>query len=768
MNIILYGAGEALSGVVKFIEKIGNYYVQEIWDNDSRKWGQVCRVGHQECKVCKPRFLQENEIVIVTSALYYDEIREQLQNQLHITSDRIKPRNYVLNDILNELVKRYNKSIDWDSEIAESLQSIHNNGLEVYNSRNLRVFDQAKDIEIELDEESGLFYGLWHGRRLYLKRSIHDKKRACTYMREIIKEQSPASPHCYMHERYCVQQGDIVVDAGAAEGFFALDQVDIAERIFIIEGEKEWLEALEWTFRPYMHKVVIIPKWLGSRDTEDSTTLDSINEVAKISFVKMDIEGAELDAINGAKKTFVRNKDMTVLACVYHRSEDAEKIGNTFLKWSYRVEYTKGYMFFPYGQDIKPELRHGLLLAKKNRGADVLIWGTGKYADVVYHCLNRDYVRIIGFIDNNKEKQMGRRNDTIVLSPQQILELNYDYIVISAKLYEKEILSQCKRMGINTERVISFWGKTENISIIDNNLKQLFLLSLENKNYKLRLENSKYELGLVDTPKIKTAEEVLNKIRNEHSSLCRFGDGEFEMMLGNVRPWFQMPDVRLAQRLKDVFFDISDEILIAIADNFGNLDKYEEDAADGIREYLSGDKREQLQPIIESRLEFYDAYVTRPYLIYRDKQKANEIFESWKAVWSGRDVVLVEGILSRVGVGNDLFENTKSIRRILCPSSNAFDRYDDILNNIKQTIQKEDLILISLGPVATVLAYDIAKEGMQAIDIGQLDNEYEWFLRGSKKRERIEGKMVAEMGQGQVISDCTDGNYKSQIIAIID
>ena len=62
-------------------------------------------------------------------------------------------------------------------------------------------------------------------------------------------------------------------------------------------------------------------------------------------------------------------------------------------------------------------------------------------------------------------------------------------------------------------------------------------------------------------------------------------------------------------------------------------------------------------------------------------------------------------------------------------------------------IGKEEnrLICITLGPAATVLAYDLGKAGIQAIDIGQLDNEYEWYLQGVQERTEIKGKMVAEI-----------------------
>lgn len=45
------------------------------------------------------------------------------------------------------------------------------------------------------------------------------------------------------------------------------------------------------------------------------------------------------------------------------------------------------------------------------------------------------------------------------------------------------------------------------------------------------------------------------------------------------------------------------------------------------------------------------------------------------------------------------------MKRILCPSKNAFSKYDEILNNCI-SCDKESLFIIALGPTATVFAYD--------------------------------------------------------------
>jgi len=129
-----------------------------------------------------------------------------------------------------------------------------------------------------------------------------------------------------------------------------------------------------------------------------------------------------------------------------------------------------------------------------------------------------------------------------------------------------------------------------------------------------------------------------------------------------------------------------------------------------------------------------------------------------------KNIVIIEGVQSRLGVGNDLFKNANSIQRILCPSENAFDVYDKILNEALK-IPKNKQILIALGSTATVLTYDLYKKGYQAIDIGHVDIEYEWFLRNVKNRIKIENKYTNEVKNGREnIRPVKDTDYYKQII----
>ena len=78
-----------------------------------------------------------------------------------------------------------------------------------------------------------------------------------------------------------------------------------------------------------------------------------------------------------------------------------------------------------------------------------------------------------------------------------------------------------------------------------------------------------------------------------------------------------------------------------------------------------------------------------------------------------------------------MFSGAESIQRIIGPAENAFHAYDKILECCKDQA-KDKLFLLALGPTATVLAYDLCKMGYQAVDIGHIDLEYEWFLKGLK------------------------------------
>ncbi len=389
----------------------------------------------------------------------------------------------------------------------------------------------------------------------------------------------------------------------------------------------------------------------------------------------------------------------------------------------------------------------------------VVIWGAGEKAGEVYSSLDLEKCELVGVVDGNPGKQGKEWSYGIRIESPAFFDCNdIDYYIISVKSSDS-VVRNARKMDIPGEKILLFWSDISGFVFF----KREYIIQREEVKLKMRQANALYEQ--TGSPvKIMSNEELFDRLVDGKKSLSRFGDGEFEIIRGAKRGWFQKNDDKLAVRLKEIITSQQDKVLIGIADNFGNLDKYTEVAADGIREYLKEDVRKGIMEFLPVDRVYADAYITRPYFIYRDKDYIRSVVKSFKDLWKNRNIIMVESSFSRFGVGNDLFDGVNGIKRIICPNKDAFDVYDEIISSIRANSGKNDLILLSLGQTATVLAYDLGMEGYQAIDIGQLDTEYEWFLRNATDRIEIPGKSVAELSWWHEPEQLYDDEYENQII----
>lgn len=176
----------------------------------------------------------------------------------------------------------------------------------------------------------------------------------------------------------------------------------------------------------------------------------------------------------------------------------------------------------------------------------------------------------------------------------------------------------------------------------------------------------------------------------------------------------------------------------------------------------------QIWEALSENTQYYATDFTRFYIPYRDKILAKKRFELLKErLIAGRKLLIVEGEYTRNGVGNDLLNSATRIRRIVCPARDAFEHYDEILTSIIKFCESDELVLLSLGPTATVLAYDLAEMGIWAIDFGHMDIEYEWCIREVEKKISIPGKHVNEVTGDQIVGGVNKNDlneYETQII----
>lgn len=161
--------------------------------------------------------------------------------------------------------------------------------------------------------------------------------------------------------------------------------------------------------------------------------------------------------------------------------------------------------------------------------------------------------------------------------------------------------------------------------------------------------------------------------------------------------------------------------------------------------------------------QYGEAFISRFYMPFKDKYVAFQAVELWKQLWADRDLLIVEGEKSRLGVGNDLFDNARSIKRILAPNKEAYSYYDRLITEIKK-YDSSHMVLLALGPTATVMAADLCKLGFQAIDIGHIDIEYEWMIMNADHKVPINNKFVNEAGGYNGDEYYQNQDYESQIV----
>ena len=815
-HYILFGAGERLNNVLKFMELLDDADVLEIWDNDARKTGTPVEFLGQSYYVQKPHRLvsRENQNpaeprteeprltnygaipdsvetmpdsaemcleeqdgawqVLVLPNGYYEEIRDQLIRECGIPAERIHPHWYVFHTVKGQIVERYKSA---GSAADESMRSIldylgtHDldvwNGQMKYNSNELR-----SRISCDLDDACGLYYTDWHGHRMYLKRSLNTPNKVRNYLESIVVEQLPSSPHCYRQPGYEFEGGTLA-DAGAAEGFFALDCIEKADRVILLEADPEWVEALQHTFEPYRDKTVILGRFLGDHDGEDTVLLNTLIQTYGVSYLKCDIEGMENSVIESLDISVVESaSELTLLIAAYHNVNGAEQLAGRLLQMGFEARYSRGYMFFPYLYDLQPVLRRGLVCARYIRRRRVYLWGAGKYAQDVYRCLDPEKASVEGILDAKHQEDAGEEwnNGVSYCTWKQVLADDFDHIVVTLRVNTESVRDQARRLGLEEGKMVFFW--TQDVSkygIFDREKAELFKQKEAYHSVKLAADNARFEYGEAGRfPVILPAEKLLQRALEERISMCRFGDGEFELILNRERPWFQKPDRRLGLRLNEVLQSDEQGIAVCVADDFGNLDRYTEAAAKGIREFLAGGTRELVMPLFSKSRKYYDAYVTRPYMIYRDKNHAAKIFEGFRRIFRGRDILIVEGRNNWSGMNNDLLTGAHSVRRIKAPAKDAFERYDEILDAVGQAAGHDNLVLCSLGPTATVLCYDLTRVyGVQALDIGQLDNEYDWYRMHAQTRQPIPGKCVAELSWGHSSAVPPAADAAAQVIQVI-
>jgi len=196
------------------------------------------------------------------------------------------------------------------------------------------------------------------------------------------------NPSSYDHPEMCIEEKDWIIDAGSAEGFFALFCVERAKentKILVLEPLSIMQNSLRNTFEQYPSlRISIIGAAIGDNDgvvafeadpdhlcdskiyernidngdLRSATFLRNVpikkldticaqeNRVGQ-GLIKMDIEGFEMKALAGARETLKKLKPALAIA-VYHEYDNANKCAELIINANseYRIEFRGCYGYF--------------------------------------------------------------------------------------------------------------------------------------------------------------------------------------------------------------------------------------------------------------------------------------------------------------------------------------------------------------------------------------------------------------------------------------
>ena len=349
MKLLLFGTGSVASSVMEkcnFAKTKIN--VIGFLDNDEAKYGS----SFYGKNVYHPGQIGSLEYVYICILLVkgYNEVINQLVYGYNVSPNRIIDRKNLLKLLMIDKYKNDKRLF-----VKETIDYWKTHDISFMNQYQ---YDNVHYDQVFWDYEENMPYVIFSGKRLYYPRDykrfiIKNEKMYAISYREI--EQHELSPHRYLKGNIRIHEGDVVIDAGAQEGDFALPYIDIIGKLYLFECDLSWVKALKMTYKKYADKVTIIPKMLSNSCDEKSITLQEAVQSGKVDFIKMDIEGAEVESLLAAQELLKKN-DIRCAVCTYHKKDDAEKIKSILKQNGYQSFFSNGYVVFVDDTDIFKDL----------------------------------------------------------------------------------------------------------------------------------------------------------------------------------------------------------------------------------------------------------------------------------------------------------------------------------------------------------------------------------------------------------------------------
>ena len=235
--------------------------------------------------------------------------------------------------------------------------------------------------------------------------------------------------------------------------------------------------------------------------------------------------------------------------------------------------------------------------------------------------------------------------------------------------------------------------------------------------------------------KVMTIDETLDELLHTEKSMVRFGDGEIVLIRGKGIA-LQQASPEISKGLSEILRYRYDDLIVGIPDIFVTLSDHCETNRRFWQDHLLF-CRKIYEKYCDPNRVYGSSLVSRCYCFCKDKSRCDNWFAKIRKIWENKDVVIVEGTRTHNGVGNDLFDGTASIERIICPPKDAYGALPSIMEACLR-YDRDRLFLLSVGIAAKFLALELFRQGYRVLDIGNLDLEYEWYVRKAADKIPLE------------------------------
>lgn len=232
-------------------------------------------------------------------------------------------------------------------------------------------------------------------------------------------------------------------------------------------------------------------------------------------------------------------------------------------------------------------------------------------------------------------------------------------------------------------------------------------------------------------PEVLTPFETLNRIK-ERYSISRFGDGELAFIYYRRGIRTQRYDKILASRLRTIieYREPLSEHLVCLPDFSDPKPKEIAYRKHSFKfNKWQGLGRDYSRRIPNNKKQYGNSFVFRPEIFDIDHadyyKKLQGLFENKEVVVVGNPHPSIETFAEEAAM--------KVIKTIKTPKTNAYSEYSSILGEcerIGKTVREGTPFLLSIGPTAKVLAYNLHKLGIHALDTGNLFKVFSWYKKG--------------------------------------